>query len=105
MMKYLLCSLLLGCGTSASSTGIASVTCPTDSTLTYANFGSAFMTQNCLSCHASQQSPKLSTQALIQANSARILDAAVYTDAMPQNADLAVSERQLLGEWLACGAP
>jgi len=105
MMKYLLFGLLLGCGTSGSSTGISTVSCPTSSTLTYANFGSAFMTQNCLSCHGSQQSPKLSTQAQVQANNTRILDAAVYTNSMPENGDIAVSERQLLGEWLACGAP
>jgi hypothetical protein len=104
MKKYLLCGLLLGCGSSASSTGIAPVSCPTASTLTYANFGSAFMNEHCLSCHQGQ-SPTLSTQVQIQANNSAILQAAVYTDAMPLNGDVAVSERELLGEWLACGAP
>ena len=91
--------------TSASSTGISTATCPTDSTLTYENFGSAFISDNCLSCHASREQPTLSTQTQIQTNRARILQNAVYTDAMPQDASMALAERQLLGEWLACGAP
>jgi uncharacterized membrane protein len=73
--------------------------------LTYENFGSAFVTDNCLSCHASREQPTLSTQLQIQANRARILDAAVYSYAMPQNSDMAIAEREMLGEWLACGAP
>lgn len=73
--------------------------------MTYENFGSAFVTDNCLSCHASREQPTLSTQLQIQANRARILDAAVYSDAMPQNSDMAIAEREMLGEWLACGAP
>ncbi|HEY4239100.1 MAG TPA: hypothetical protein VGM88_04765 [Kofleriaceae bacterium] len=103
-MKYLLYLALAGC-TSAASTGIATVSCPTDSTLTYTNFGEAFVSDNCLSCHASRENPRLGTQAEIQSNSSRILEAAVYTDAMPQNTSMDVSERELLGEWLACGAP
>jgi hypothetical protein len=41
----------------------------------------------------------------VQANAAAILDVAVYTDAMPSDANMALAERELLGEWLACGAP
>jgi uncharacterized membrane protein len=63
------------------------------------------MTDHCLSCHATKQHPTLSTQAQIQANSARILQSAVYTTAMPKDADIGRSEREFLGEWLACGAP
>lgn len=98
-------SLALGACTSASSTGISEVSCPQDSTLTYASFGQAFFTDNCLSCHASKEKPILSTQDQIQANSARILQEAVYTTAMPEDADMTLAERQMLGEWLACGAP
>jgi uncharacterized membrane protein len=105
MAKHWLFALtLLGCTTS-SSTGISTVTCPTDSTLTYTNFGSAFISNNCLSCHANQESPKLSTRAQVQANASRILEAAVYSDAMPEDAAMTVETRQQLGEWLACGAP
>ena len=107
MTKLLLCSALLAACTSATSTGITSsnLSCPSDSTLTYANFGSDFMSTNCLSCHATRDSPHLTTQATIQANASRILDQAVYSTAMPQGGDLSTEERQMLGEWLACGAP
>jgi uncharacterized membrane protein len=96
---------LVACSSGAQSTGIATVSCPTDSTLTYANFGSAFMTSNCLSCHTSKDSPTLTSQSQIKVNASRILDAAVYTTAMPQDNGMAVAEREMLGEWLACGAP
>ena len=90
--------------TTAQSTGISAVSCPPDSTYTYQTFGQAFMQDNCLSCH-SKDRPLLTTQAQIQANANRILDNAVYTDAMPQNGNMAIEDRQALGEWLACGAP
>jgi uncharacterized membrane protein len=98
-------SIALGACNGASSTGIAPVSCPTDSTLTYANFGSAFISDNCLSCHTSKEKPALATEAQIQANAAHILQQAVYTDAMPQDNDVTIAERELLGEWIACGAP
>jgi uncharacterized membrane protein len=96
---------LVACSSGAQSTGISPVSCPTSSTLTYANFGSAFMTGNCLSCHASKDSPTLTSQSQIKVNASRILDVAVYTDAMPQDSNMAIAEREMLGEWLACGAP
>lgn len=104
-MKLLCCLLLTACTSAAESTGISEVSCPTDSTLTYDNFGSAFFTDNCLSCHASRERPTLSTQAQILANKSSILQEAVYTTAMPEDASMDLSERELLGEWLACGAP
>lgn len=105
-MKHLvLCIALLSACTTAESTGIANVSCPTDSTLTYTNFGAAFMTNYCLSCHTSKESPKLATQAQIQSHVSSILQEAVYTTAMPEDADLTTAEREQLGEWLACGAP
>ena len=73
--------------------------------LTYTNFGQSFIADNCNSCHDSDQKPSLATLSAIQANSAKILDTAVYTDAMPQNTNMTTQERELLGEWLACGAP
>lgn len=96
--------VLAACGGS-SSTGITAVACGSDSTLTYANFGSAFMANNCLSCHAARANPRLSTQTEVQSQTARILQAAVYTEAMPQGTAISLDERNLLGEWLACGAP
>ena len=104
LARVIVFSLFAACASGASSTGISDVSCPPSSTLTYANFGKDMITSECMSCH-STQSPKLGTQAQIQAQTSRILDAAVYTDAMPRNADMTVEQRQLLGEWLACGAP
>lgn len=105
-MKHLVLVLAtLAACTTAESTGIATVSCPTDSTLTYANFGASFMTTYCLSCHQTKENPKLGTQALIQSHASSILQEAVYTTAMPEDADLTTAEREQLGEWLACGAP
>jgi hypothetical protein len=91
----------------ASSTGIEPVTCPpAGTTLTYANFGEELFANHCTTsgCHDRKQ-PVLTTQAAIQQHTAAILDEAVYTDAMPENHDMAFHDRELLGEWLACGAP
>jgi uncharacterized membrane protein len=98
-----LVTLAAACG-SDDSTGIADVTCPPNSTLTYANFGQPFMMSHCLSCHTSAP-PRVGSRTEIVAAKDSILEAAVYTKAMPKNKDLALDERRLLGEWLACGAP
>lgn len=97
------CVLVSACG--PSSTGIATVTCPTDSTLTYDNFGSSFLQDNCLSCHDGKESPSLATVASVRSHADEILKEAVYTDAMPEDESMTIAQRELLGEWLACGAP
>ena len=102
--------LLLGCGSGpGDSTGS---TCPTASTLTYANFGQPFMEQHCLSCHRAggPETPTLSTIEQIKANidvidrSAAAGPNAVNTY-MPDGSSVDEAERRKLGEWLACGAP
>jgi len=96
------------CGSSTGSpTGS---TCPSDSTLTYANFGQAFIANNCLSCHTSREAPTLTTQAAVAANREEIdLVAAAGPSSvntqMPQGGSVTTADRQKLGEWLACGAP
>ena len=101
----LVLSLVAGCtGGGATSTGIEELSCPPDSTLSYASFGKDLVTTQCMSCH-DRKNPALGTQTQIQAHRSQILDAAVYTDAMPEGRDLSIEERRLLGEWLACGAP
>ena len=95
--------LVAGC-TSANSTGIPPVSCPSGSTLTYANFGEELIAMHCLSCH-DREKPVLTTQAQIRDHVPAILDQAVYTDAMPEKAGMPLAEREKLGEWLACGAP
>lgn len=96
---------LAACGTSGTSTGIQEVSCPPDSTLTYANFGQDVIQTNCLECHDGAERPNLSTQPKILLNTDKILYMAVYTDAMPAKSDMVLAERELVGEWLACGAP
>jgi len=115
MQKHLLGIALfslfpLACGSGpGDSTGS---TCPTDSALTYANFGQAFIQEHCLACHRAggPETPTLSTLAQVRAN-ADVIDrsAAAGPKAvntyMPDGASVAESERRKLGEWLACGAP
>jgi uncharacterized membrane protein len=105
MIRAVLAALAVAC-TADTSTGIAAseVICPSGSTLTYENFGQAFVNDTCLACHVSQR-PTLTTQAAVQASADAIIRVAVTSSQMPAGASLAVEERRLLGEWLACGAP
>jgi len=86
--------------------------CPDDSTLTYGNFGQVFFQENCLSCHGAggPQSPKFITVEQIRENASRIDAVAAagpkgVNTFMPQGGSVPTSEREKLGEWLACGAP
>jgi uncharacterized membrane protein len=101
-----LCCVLAACATD-SSTGIdvATLECPPDSALTYESFGQLAIADHCLSCHAGKQSPRLGTVEEVRAHKSAILDQAVASTSMPQGGDMLLEERQLLGEWLACGAP
>ena len=87
-------------------------TCPAEPTLTYANFGQAFMQSYCLACHADggPESPKLSTLSQIQGHLGDIDRAAAagpntVNTYMPEGRSVPEAERRKLGEWLACGAP
>lgn len=104
MTRLALALALAACTSGASSTGISDLTCPADSTLTYANFGQDAIASNCLSCHDSE-SPRLTTQQAVKTHASQILDQAVYTDAMPRSGSMSIEERRMLGEWLVCGAP
>jgi len=107
MIRALLLAASVVACTSSSSTGISTsdLTCPTDSTLTYDNFGADFVSANCLSCHASSQTPNLATQAAVKTYKSTIIRVAVTSSAMPPGGSVTMEERQLLGEWLTCGAP
>lgn len=102
---FTLALLALGCGSSGSG-----ATCPTGSTLTYDNFGHAFLDRYCTSCHGGGTPPGLSTLALVR-TSATLVDeqaaagASATNTTMPPSAPTPTqAERQQLGEWLACGA-
>ena len=107
--------LLVAAGLSACGGGpgdSTGSTCPTDSALTYTNFGQAFMQSHCLACHSATgpESPKLDTLAQVQAAAGDIdRSAAAGPNAvntyMPDGASVDEAERRKLGEWLACGAP
>jgi uncharacterized membrane protein len=60
---------------------------------------------NCLTCHAGKQNPRLDTLQAVQDNAQAIISSAVLTTKMPKSETMVTDERQLLGEWLSCGAP
>ena len=104
-------------------------TCPTDSTLTYDNFGSEFMTHYCTGCHSetppsgdrhgAPHDVNFDTLQQIQDDAEDIDRAAASgpdgTNTFMPDKDAphelsgfsmpTMEERQQLGEWLACGAP
>ena len=107
MVRLAMIVALFSACTGANSTGIEPVSCPpTGTTLTYANFGDEFFAANCTTsgCH-DHEKPVMTAQSVIQQNKSSILQEAVYTDAMPEDHDISLMEREKLGEWLACGAP
>jgi uncharacterized membrane protein len=102
----ILLALLLGACASDSSTGLtqADIACPTDSTLTYSNFGSMTVADNCLGCH-DRTRPVLSSRVQVQQAKDSVIQAAVLSTSMPQGGGMSTEERKLLGQWLNCGAP
>ncbi len=97
-------------------------TCPTGSTLTYANFGAKFMTDYCTRCHSSTLSGDarmgaplyhdFDTQLGIQQVADHVDQTAgsgpnATNESMPYDDGPAptLDERQKLAEWIACGAP
>jgi len=101
---------LAACGSGpGDSTGS---TCPTTQTLTYANFGQAFIQTHCLACHSANgpESPKLDTLVQVRAAAGDIDKSAAagpngVNTYMPDGGSVDEAERRKLGEWLACGAP
>jgi hypothetical protein len=67
--------------------------------LTYANFGQAFLTKYCNSCHGF-------TQQNVQSEPMVLIDVAVTSTYMPPSTTApSPTERMELGTWLTCGAP
>ena len=112
---YTAAVLVLAAGLGACGSGpgdSTGSTCPTTQTLTYANFGKAFMQSHCLACHSAggPESPKFDTIEEIRAKAGDIdRSAAAGPNAvntyMPDGSSVDEAERRKLGEWLACGAP
>ena len=110
--------LLGGCGEEGPPTG---ATCPTDNTLTAANFGTDFMNRYCNRCHASGVSGlaragaptdvNFDTLEGVRREAANIdrwsgaSDTVTNTSMPPGGTSPSVEERRKLSQWLACGAP
>ena len=116
---------LLAIGCSGGNTSVfgppTEATCPPGSTLTYENFGKPFMEAYCTRCHSSE----LVGAARMGAPSFHDFDTrsgifvvadhidettaagpAATNQGMPiGGAKPTLAERQMLGEWLACGVP
>ncbi len=107
-MRWLLFLFLIGCGgDSAVGTGIdiTALECPPDSTLTYQNYTATWIQDRCLRCHSGQLALRLTSFESVIANKQDILESTVATTSMPDGLNIPLEERQLLGEWFACGAP
>jgi hypothetical protein len=89
--------------------------CPPESSLDYQNFGGPFFLSWCTGCHNSalgegerQDAPihvNFDSLDEIRGNSAAILERAVHQRLMPPAGGPSETHRELLGEWLRCGAP
>lgn len=87
----------------------------TGTTLTYDNFGAAFLDQYCNGCHAAStgdrhgapDSFRFDTLDEVHARAARIFVRAAgpNTSMPPGPVDPPSDERDRLAEWLSCGAP
>lgn len=97
-------------------TRLADRECPPDSVLTYESFGGPFIYSYCSGCHSKdlpegmrQEAPMGSDFDTLDATrewSARIwARAADHNLTMPPIGGPDDDEREMLGEWLACGAP
>ena len=90
--------------------------CPSEGTsLTYENFGAAFINAHCQSCHGSTATDRagapgefiFDTRSQVERHRARIFArSAGENDSMPPGPDdPTLEERTKLADWLACGAP
>lgn len=90
--------------------------CPDDSFLTFENFGAMYLLNYCTGCHASGLPADQRQGAPVEVNFDDIADvrqwsgliwgrAADQNTTMPPLGVPGADERELLGEWLACGAP
>lgn len=86
------------------------------SIVTHANFGEPFLLDWCRSCHSSELTAEHRQGAppdvdfddleIVRGYASKIVDrAGVTMPTMPPAAGPAVEERELLVEWLSCGAP
>ena len=112
-----------GRGENSDLEKLTGTTCPTDSALSYDNFGKHFMDTYCISCHASALTARqrrgapsdhnFDTLAQVHATEPDHIDET--TAAGPNNTNTQMppagsptpseAERRQLAEWVACGLP
>ena len=96
-------------------------TCPSNSTLTYANFGKKFMTDYCLRCHSEKVTGSARNRAPADHNFDTLADVdlmahhidqkagsgpkATNTAMPPSDPKPTAEERKKLSEWIACDLP
>jgi hypothetical protein len=90
--------------------------CPEDSFLTWENFGDPFMRDWCTGCHSADLAADRRAMAPVEINLNHLdevraqmdlvwIRAADQNQTMPPAGGPHTLDRELLGEWLACGAP
>jgi hypothetical protein len=93
-----------------------SLTCPKGTSLTYENFGEAFMLAYCTACHSahlagSDRNGAPDGQDFDTANAVKVWRAAILADTagatpkMPPADNVSPADAASLSEWLNCGAP
>ena len=96
-------------------------TCPSNSTLTYANFGKKFVSDYCLRCHSEKVTGSARNKAPADHNFDTLADVdlmahhidqkagsgpkATNTAMPPSDPKPTTEERKKLSEWIACGVP
>lgn len=114
-------AVLAGCAQPQLFGPPTEASCPPASTLTWDSFGKPFMDAYCVRCHASTLAPAqrhgaptfhdfdtiYGTRAVREhIDLTTAAGPAAVNTSMPPGGDApTLEERQLLGEWLACGAP
>jgi uncharacterized membrane protein len=108
-------ALLVGLAACAAPSGLEEELCPPESELTYDSFGQLFFAAHCDRCHAADapsrngapRSITFDSLEEIARRSDRIFarSAGDNTSMPPGPDDVTAEERELLAEWLACGAP
>lgn len=118
-----ICTFIIATGSFACQpAGVSTgAECPSQQTLTYENFGRAFMQSYCLSCHDSKVPTRQRKGAPSDHNFDKLSDIRsfaehidLYTGSGPLGTNMTMppddptptlEERRKLSEWLACGAP
>lgn len=90
--------LLAACGGSTTS---STADCSTG-TDTWANYGQAFFTTTCRTCH--EHTNQFGTQAAVLA-SLNSIESEISSGKMPEGTTLSASDKARVLAWLSCGAP